>query len=43
MSVAGFRAVPFKSCVLTDLGGSHLRNRTPHRAEINYFQEAGIN
>lgn len=38
--VADFCETPFKSCVLTDLGGSRLPNRAPHRAEINYFQEA---
>lgn len=31
---------PFMPCVLPDLGGPHLPNRTPSTAEVNYFQAA---
>lgn len=30
----------FKSCILTDSGGSLLQTMGSHVAEINYFQEA---
>lgn len=42
MFMAAFCATPFKSRFLTDPGGSRLPNRAPHRAEINYFQEANL-
>jgi hypothetical protein len=40
MFLVGFGVGPFKSCLLTDLGGSLLQVVVSHITEINYIQEA---